>query len=412
MNDPIIQRLKGKSRGNQIAIAVGSSLSEEIFSIPRLAESIISHCNLDFKVQKLPQHFEKWNELIEQAEEKKSRDYLVNFVKEKVSIAKPRLIHYKVASLPISNFIDATFDRSLYKALVELGKKPTIHDWNNQAIGRWEQTHPNQPNVFFSFCNLAQPHPWYGIYEPSSRNRQNQIHLMNTAQMLENKDLLLTGFTSFEAESVLHLLSLIGSCNKVINCLSDIDNPTYWCQRGVYITDIEIDQIIDYLLPSEASQYTGWDIPIGRKLMDITRDKQYDCFLSHFGGDKPFAKRLAQDLELRGLHIWVDENEIDVGDSLSDTIQSGLSNSYSFAIILSEESLSRPWVQDELRAAYALRRKGDFKILPILYKECEIPLFLSDYAYADFRIDNQYDKGVPSLERSIRNAMLRARNKK
>jgi hypothetical protein len=119
-----------------------------------------------------------------------------------------------------------------------------------------------------------------------------------------------------------------------------------------------------------------------------------------------------QDLELRGLHIWVDENEIDVGDSLSDTIQSGLSNSYSFAIILSEESLSRPWVQDELRAAYALRRKGDFKILPILYKECEIPLFLSDYAYADFRIDNQYDKGVPSLERSIRNAMLRARNKK
>lgn len=412
MNDSIIQRLKGKARGNQIAIAVGSSLSEEIFSIPRLAESIISQCSLDFKVQELPQYFEKWNELIEQAEEKKSRDYLVNFVREKVSIAEPRPIHYKVASLPISNFIDATFDRSLYKALVQLGKEPTIHDWNNQAIGRWEQTNPNQPNIFFSFCNLNQPHPWYGIYEPSSRSRQNQIHLMNTAQMLDNKDLLLTGFTSFEAESILHLLSLISSCNKVINCLNDIDNPTYWCQRGVYIADIGIEQIIDCLLPSEVSQYTVWDIPIGRKVMDITRDKQYDCFLSHFSGDKPFAKRLAQDLGLRGLHIWVDENEIDVGDSLSDTIQSGLSNSYSFAIILTEESLSRPWVKEELRAAYALRREGNFKILPILYRECEIPLFLLDYAYADFRIDNQYDKGVPSLERSIKNAMLRARNKK
>ena len=92
--------------------------------------------------------------------------------------------------------------------------------------------------------------------------------------------------------------------------------------------------------------------------MDIVRDKQYDCFISHFSGDKPFARRLAQDLEMRGLYDWVDENVIDIGDSLSDKIQDGLGNSYSFAIILSDESISRPWVKEELRAASQYRTKA------------------------------------------------------
>lgn len=413
MNDPIIQRLKRKSRGNQVAIAVGSSLSEEKCSIPKLAEDIISHCDLDFEVQELPQYFQKWNELVEKSEEKVSRDYLVKFVKERISAAEPCQVHYKIASLPISNFIDATFDRSLYKALVQLGKNPIIHDWNNQELGAWNQSNPNQPNIFFSFCNLAQPHPWYGIYEPSSKDNQNRIQLMNIAEMLNDKDLILTEFTSYKAEFVLHLLSLISSCNKVVNCITNIDNFIYWCRTDTYIFNGEFEQLIDYLLPHNMSEYTFWDMTIPRReLMDVTRDKQYDCFISHFSGDKPFARRLAQDLELRGLYMWVDENEIDIGDSLSDKIQDGLANSYSFAIILSNESISRPWVKEELRAAYALRLAGEFKILPILYKDCDIPILLSDYRYADFRSESRYHEQISTLERSIKNAMRQARDKK
>ncbi|MBD1995231.1 toll/interleukin-1 receptor domain-containing protein [Leptolyngbya sp. FACHB-541] len=415
MNELIIQRLKRKSRGNQVAIAVSSSLSEEKFSIPSLAKKIISHCNLEFEVQELTQYFKVWNALIEEAEKKVSRDYLVKLVRDFVSTAEPLPVHYKIASLPISNFIDATFDRSLYKALIQLNKNPIIHDWNHQSIGAWKQSNPNQPSIFFLFCNLSPPHPWHGVYEPISRagSRGDQIQIMNIAEMLNDKDLILAGFTSHEAEFTLHLSSLISSCNKVVNCLDYIDDSTYWCQRGVCILNKEAEQVIDYLLPYEMGEYTFWDMPIPRReIMDVVRDKQYDCFISHFSGDKPFAKRLSQDLEMRGLYVWVDENEIDIGDSLSDKIQDGLGSSYSFAIILSNESISRPWVKEELRAAYALRLAGESKILPILYKECDIPILLKDYRYADFRSEGRYHEEIPTLERSIRNAMRQARGKK
>jgi hypothetical protein len=56
----------------------------------------------------------------------------------------------------------------------------------------------------------------------------------------------------------------------------------------------------------------------------VSRDKQYDAFISYFSGDRPFVQKLEQDLRLRGLHIWRDEREIDIGDSMSEKIQEGL----------------------------------------------------------------------------------------
>jgi hypothetical protein len=104
--------------------------------------------------------------------------------------------------------------------------------------------------------------------------------------------------------------------------------------------------------------------------------------------------------------------EIEVGDSFTDKIQDGLKDAYSFTIILSPEALARPWVREELRAAYAQRLAGELKILPVLYKDCEIPPFLADYKYADFREERRHNEQLELLERSIRNAVLRAREKK
>lgn len=96
---------------------------------------------------------------------------------------------------------------------------------------------------------------------------------------------------------------------------------------------------------------------------------------------------------------------------MSDKIQEALKDSYSFTIILSPEALKRPWVKEELRAAYVLRLAGEFKILPVLYKECDIPPFLADYKYADFREERRFHEQIELLERSIRNAVAKARGK-
>ena len=39
-------------------------------------------------------------------------------------------------------------------------------------------------------------------------------------------------------------------------------------------------------------------------------------FMSHSHTDKPFARRLSADLGALGAHVWLDEAELKVGDSL------------------------------------------------------------------------------------------------
>lgn len=407
-----LNRLKRKSLSNQIAIAVGSSLSAKEYSIPFLSIEIIKLFNINFKYSHPFEFFKYWNDLVNIAEKKIGKDKLKDFIKEKVSNSKPKEIHYKLASLPISNFVDTTFDRSLLKAMSSLNKSPICHDWEQQMMGRWKQSNPENPNLFFLFPNVESSNPWYGVSEPISKFPQNSIQMENIAEMLNNKDLILLDFSPYEAEFVLHLGSLVSFCEKIFNCLNENNNFKYWVSGGVTLLDISSNQLIDYLLPYMEGKYTFWDsfFP-ARKLVEINRDKQFDSFVSYFSGDTNFANKIYQELSLRGLHIWKDNKEIDVGDSMSDKIQEALKDSYSFTIILSPEALKRPWVKEELRAAYVLRLAGEFKILPVLYKECDIPPFLADYKYADFREERRFHEQIELLERSIRNAVAKARGK-
>ena len=56
---------------------------------------------------------------------------------------------------------------------------------------------------------------------------------------------------------------------------------------------------------------------------DFVRDR-FDVFVSYYNGDAEFVRRLEHDLEARNVHLWRDEREIGIGDSLSQRIQEGL----------------------------------------------------------------------------------------
>lgn len=173
------------------------------------------------------------------------------------------------------------------------------------------------------------------------------------------------------------------------------------------------EAVINELLPYDLRSYSFMDAPFPRRMIiDVVKEKEFDGFISYFTGDKEFARRIAGDLKNRGLHIWRDEGEIDIGDSISDKIQEGLKRCFTFIIILSPESLERPWIKEELRAAYNLRLAEDLKIIPIVYKDCELPVFLSVYRFADFREEKNYTEQMEILSRSVSNAVKRARKKK
>ncbi|MBC7816119.1 MAG: toll/interleukin-1 receptor domain-containing protein [Planctomycetaceae bacterium] len=119
-------------------------------------------------------------------------------------------------------------------------------------------------------------------------------------------------------------------------------------------------------------------------------------FISHSSKDKPFVRRLVGDLKAGSIPIWFDELELKVGDSLRQTIERGIQESSWLLIVLSHNSVASPWIQQELNAAFALElsRQNVF-ILPAIIDDCEIPLFLRDKVYADFR--RSYDQGFRAL---------------
>lgn len=125
-------------------------------------------------------------------------------------------------------------------------------------------------------------------------------------------------------------------------------------------------------------------------------------FLSHNKADKPFARRLAVDLEHQGIRYWLDEAEIKVGESLIEKIRDGIDSTAYVAVILSPDSVASPWVQREVDVAMNQEIRGRrVKVLPIMYRECELPGFLLGKKYADFSVLANYSEALQDLVKSV-----------
>jgi len=125
-------------------------------------------------------------------------------------------------------------------------------------------------------------------------------------------------------------------------------------------------------------------------------------FLSHSHADKAFVRRLAADLRRAGVRIWLDEAELQLGDSLIDKIREGIDQMEYVAAVLSETSVKSGWVKRELDVAMNQEIEGRrVKVLPLLLDGCDLPGFLKGKLYADFRPEADYDTALSLLLRKL-----------
>jgi hypothetical protein len=116
--------------------------------------------------------------------------------------------------------------------------------------------------------------------------------------------------------------------------------------------------------------------------------RQGKVFISHSSADKPFVRRLVQELEKRRLNVWFDEQELKVGDSIVANVSAGLRDSHYLIVVLSRASVASRWVQEELNAALMEDLSGEGQaVLPVLLEDCDVPPLLRSRLYADFRTD-------------------------
>jgi hypothetical protein len=129
------------------------------------------------------------------------------------------------------------------------------------------------------------------------------------------------------------------------------------------------------------------------------RDRRV-VFLSHSSLDKPFIRKLATDLTASGVTVWLDEQNIRVGESIPDRIAQGLAESDFFILALSENSAKSEWVKRELNNALIDEiARRHVSILPIKIGEAEMPSVIRDKKYADFT--RGYKEGLRELLTAI-----------
>ena len=129
--------------------------------------------------------------------------------------------------------------------------------------------------------------------------------------------------------------------------------------------------------------------------------KSWDVFISHAAEDKEtVAWPLAQALIRGGLRVWIDRQELNIGDSLREKIDAGLANSRFGVVILSPKFLAKAWPGRELNALLAIEEAGTKVILPVWHEIDKRTLAAHSPILAD-RLAGNTAAGIKELARNI-----------
>jgi hypothetical protein len=103
-------------------------------------------------------------------------------------------------------------------------------------------------------------------------------------------------------------------------------------------------------------------------------------FISYSSDARPWAKRLSESLESKGVSIWTDLKSPKPGQILAEEIQGALDDAKCFVIVVGPKNRIGRWQDLELQVALQ-RTWADSKkrIIPVLIGDAELPSFLKNW---------------------------------
>lgn len=132
-------------------------------------------------------------------------------------------------------------------------------------------------------------------------------------------------------------------------------------------------------------------------LINNSKTRNHQVFISHNSMDKPLARRLSSELERFGIITWLDEKDILPGQSIPDKITTALENCTHFILIYSEHSKDKTWVKTELNNILMRRNSSAERqpiIIPLLLNELLPPRLISEVKGINF---SNYNEGMRQL---------------
>jgi hypothetical protein len=92
----------------------------------------------------------------------------------------------------------------------------------------------------------------------------------------------------------------------------------------------------------------------------------YDAFISYAGEDRAYARELRDRLVLEGVSIWIDEERVDVGDTIVRDVDLGIASSRYAILLLSKFYFEKAYTRAEFDALIKRQIEVGNVILPIL----------------------------------------------
>lgn len=126
-------------------------------------------------------------------------------------------------------------------------------------------------------------------------------------------------------------------------------------------------------------------------------------FISHASEDKErFVLAFAERLRQNGIDAWVDKWEMLPGDSLVDKIfEEGLKEATAVVVVLSKISVDKPWVREELNAAFVKRINSGSKLIPVVIEDCSVPEVLKSTVWQIVPNLASYDESFDRIVAAI-----------
>jgi TIR domain-containing protein len=116
-------------------------------------------------------------------------------------------------------------------------------------------------------------------------------------------------------------------------------------------------------------------------------------FISHSTKDRWIARQIARLLEAAGdIKTFLDERDIKVGDSIPESIRTSIQQCDEFLVLLTRNSINRPWVLIEISAAWGQGKR----IIAVIDKVPpeEMPEIMLPYKAVDLNDLEEYIKQV------------------
>jgi len=136
----------------------------------------------------------------------------------------------------------------------------------------------------------------------------------------------------------------------------------------------------------------------------------YSCFISYSSQDDDFAQRLHADLQQKGVRCWFAPEDLKIGDKFRMSIDESIRVYDKVMVILSENSIRSPWVEEEIEAAFEKEhRQNKLVLFPIRLDDIVME---TDQAWAaslrrtrhigDFLTWKDHDQYQKSFDRLLR----------